>query len=111
MARNPSITRITVTNFSYEMENLELEETLGFDMVYRKDGRLDSGGSILTIETSAGVQGQVQRQQGATHDHRAVNRFRSSYCRSPPRADRPRRGFFVGGSDRYVLCGIRESLR
>jgi L-alanine-DL-glutamate epimerase-like enolase superfamily enzyme len=59
MAQNIKITRIVVTRFDYELEDLALEETLGFDTVYKKGGRLASGGAILTIETSAGVKGSV----------------------------------------------------
>jgi L-alanine-DL-glutamate epimerase-like enolase superfamily enzyme len=59
MGRNLQITRIVVTNFAYEIENLELEATLGFDTVYRKGGRLDSGGTVLRIETNAGIVGET----------------------------------------------------
>lgn len=57
MSRNLKITRIVVTHFDFVVENLELEESLGFDTVYRKGGRLNSGGSILCIETNEGVSG------------------------------------------------------
>ena len=59
MARDIKITRILVTHFNFEVADLELEATLGFDTVYRKGGRLASGGGILSIETDAGVSGTV----------------------------------------------------
>ena len=59
MARNMKITRIVVTCYDYEIEDLALEEILGFDTVYKKGGRLNSGGSVLTVETNAGVSGSV----------------------------------------------------
>ncbi len=57
MARDIEITRITSTSFAYEIADMELEEQLGFDTVYRKGGRLTLGGGILTIETSVGISG------------------------------------------------------
>ena len=57
MARDIKITRITTTHFNYEIADMELEEQLGFDTVYRKGGRLSQSGGFLTIETSAGVSG------------------------------------------------------
>lgn len=36
MARDIKITRITTTHFNYEIADMELEEQLGFDTVYRK---------------------------------------------------------------------------
>ena len=57
MARDIEITRITSTNFAYEIADMELEEQLGFDTVYRKGSRLTLGGGLLTIETSVGISG------------------------------------------------------
>ena len=57
MARDIEITRITSTSFAYEIADMELEEQLGFDTVYRKGGRLTLGGGLLTIETSVGISG------------------------------------------------------
>jgi L-alanine-DL-glutamate epimerase-like enolase superfamily enzyme len=59
MTRPMRITRITVTHFSYEVPDLGLEEQLGFDLVYQPGNRLKQGGSILRIETDAGVAGEV----------------------------------------------------
>lgn len=59
MSRDLKITRIVITQFDYVIEDLDLEKTLGFDTVYQKGGRLASGGSILRIETSAGISGEV----------------------------------------------------
>ena len=59
MTRNITITRITVTSYQHEIEEMAMEETLGFDMVYKPGSRLPMTGSILTIETSAGISGHV----------------------------------------------------
>ena len=53
------ITRITMTHFQYELTDMGLEETLGFDRVYRAGSCLPLNGSILTIETDIGISGQV----------------------------------------------------
>ena len=53
------ITRLVVTRFEYEIADMGLEETLGFDTVYRAGSRLPLTGSILTIETNIGVSGEV----------------------------------------------------
>ncbi|MBV7334270.1 mandelate racemase [Chloroflexi bacterium TSY] len=54
-----TITRITITHFDYTVNDLALEESLGFDTVYTPSGQLSSGGSMLTIETSEGIRGEV----------------------------------------------------
>ena len=59
MTNKSTITRITVTRFDYTVDGLALEEKLGFDTVYTPGGSLQSGGSILTIETSTGIRGEV----------------------------------------------------
>ena len=59
MENNLKITRITVTLYSYEVADLGLEERLGFDTVYRAGSRLPLNGAILTIETNAGIKGEV----------------------------------------------------
>lgn len=59
MTHQAKITRITVTQFRHEIADMRLEETLGFDTVYSPGHRLQTGGSILTIETDAGVRGEV----------------------------------------------------
>ncbi len=59
MARDLKITRITVTTFRHEIEEMGREETLGFDVVYQPGNRLVQNGSILTIETSNGILGQT----------------------------------------------------
>ncbi len=53
------ITRLVVTQFEYEIVDMGLEETLGFDTVYCPGSRLPLTGSILTIETNMGVSGEV----------------------------------------------------
>jgi L-alanine-DL-glutamate epimerase-like enolase superfamily enzyme len=59
MSRDIRITRIKVTQFAHEVRDLGLEERLGFDLVYRPGTSMRQAGSILTIETSAGVKGEV----------------------------------------------------
>lgn len=59
MTRTITITRITVTSYQHEIVDMALEEKLGFDVVYQPGSRLPMNGSILTIETSAGVSGQT----------------------------------------------------
>src|SRR3954452_31525 len=53
------ITRLTVTHYTTELADLVLEETLGFDTVYKRGGQWSTSGSILTIETNAGVTGET----------------------------------------------------
>ncbi len=57
MSHTMRITRLVVTQFSHVVEDMAMEETLGFDTVYTPGGRLPSGGSLLRIETAAGVAG------------------------------------------------------
>jgi hypothetical protein len=59
MPRPIKMTRITVTRYDWEILDLGREERLGFDLVYRPGSRLKAPGSILTIETDAGVKGEV----------------------------------------------------
>ncbi len=59
MARSIKITRLKVTHYDYALADMGLEEKLGFDAVYRPGSRLPWGGSILTVETDAGVSGEV----------------------------------------------------
>jgi len=59
MTRDIKITRLTVTNFKFEVPDLGLEVKLGFDTVYQPGSKLSSGGGILKIETDAGVSGEV----------------------------------------------------
>jgi L-alanine-DL-glutamate epimerase-like enolase superfamily enzyme len=59
MSPDVRITRLTVTHYTTELADLQLEETLGFDTVYKRGGKLTVSGSILSIETSAGVTGET----------------------------------------------------
>ena len=54
------ITRVTVTHYQFEIADMGMEERLGFDMVYRAGSRLPLPGSILTVETDAGVRGESE---------------------------------------------------
>lgn len=53
------ITRLTVTHYTTEFADLDLEETLGFDTLYKRGGTLNTSGSILTIETNVGLTGET----------------------------------------------------
>jgi L-alanine-DL-glutamate epimerase-like enolase superfamily enzyme len=59
MTRALKITCITVTTYRHEIIDMAMEEKLGFDVVYQPGSRLPTTGSILTIETSAGISGQT----------------------------------------------------
>ena len=59
MPRDIKITRIHVVHFSHEIQDMRLEAEYGFDTVYDKGHTLPLRESVLTIETSAGVNGQV----------------------------------------------------
>ncbi|MEM7129310.1 MAG: enolase C-terminal domain-like protein [Chloroflexota bacterium] len=74
MNNQASITRITVTHFDYTVSDLAFEETLGFDTVYTPGGQLSSGGSILSIETSEGIRGEVPGSIDARTAHYLLGR-------------------------------------
>ena len=66
MAQAHTITRITVTHYAFQIADRGPEERLGLDTVYRPGVTVSSGGrlspagdAILTIETDAGVRGEV----------------------------------------------------
>ena len=59
MPRAMAITRIVVTHFQYEVQDLGMEERLGFDQVYQPGTCMQQGGSILRVETDAGITGEV----------------------------------------------------
>ena len=66
MTRPLTITRITVTRYAFRIPDRGPEERLGLDTVYRpgvtvsSGGRLSPGGdAILTVETDAGIRGEV----------------------------------------------------
>jgi L-alanine-DL-glutamate epimerase-like enolase superfamily enzyme len=59
MSRNIRITRLIVTQYHHEIPDMGPEETLGFDTVYQPGSTLQSGGSVLRIETDAGITGET----------------------------------------------------
>ncbi len=59
MARAIKITRLSVTHYGYEVRDLGTEERLGFDQVYRPGAQTRMEGSILTVDTDAGVKGEA----------------------------------------------------
>ena len=60
MAGPIKITRITLTHFTAEIQDMGMEEQLGFDTVYRPGHSLSLNNSILTVETDAGVRGETE---------------------------------------------------
>jgi L-alanine-DL-glutamate epimerase-like enolase superfamily enzyme len=59
MPRPIKITRVTLTHYAWEVKDLGREERYGFDHVYRPGARADGGGTILKVETDAGVSGET----------------------------------------------------
>ena len=57
------ITRIEVTTFEHEVENVGKDYNT-FNMVYEKDATLQSGGGILSIYTDQGVVGEYPGARG-----------------------------------------------
>ena len=57
MGRDMKIIRITETQYRYEIENMAMEETLGFDRIYKAGSRLELVEEIVSIETDAGITG------------------------------------------------------
>ena len=54
-----NITRVVVTHFEYELADLSLDPRYGWDTLYTPGARWKTGGSILRIETDAGIAGEV----------------------------------------------------
>ena len=48
MARDIKITRLTVIHYQFEVDDLGLEEKLGFDTVYQPGSTLPSGGGSMS---------------------------------------------------------------
>ena len=66
------ITRIEVTQFEHELENVSKDYNT-FNMVYEGGSVLQSGGSVLTIHTDQGVVGEYPGASGnALADIRTV---------------------------------------
>ena len=59
MPRDLKITHLIITHFDWECADMDFEATLGFDTVYTPGASMSSGGSILRIETSAGISGEA----------------------------------------------------
>ncbi len=57
MPRQVKITRVTVTSYSYDVDNLGVDYN-GFNHVYQPGSRASHVGHILTIDTDAGVTGE-----------------------------------------------------
>jgi L-alanine-DL-glutamate epimerase-like enolase superfamily enzyme len=59
MGKKLKITRIRVTSFKYDLPDLALDPRYGWDTLYTPGGTFSTGGSILTVETDAGVAGET----------------------------------------------------
>ena len=59
MTSHLRITRIVINRYQYDLDDLGLEEKFGFDTIYSPGSRLSANGTILTIETDAGIQGEA----------------------------------------------------
>lgn len=74
MASTLTITRIVVTHYEYELADLSLDPRYGWDTLYTPGARLRTGGSILTIETDAGIRGEVPGGVDARTAHYLLGR-------------------------------------
>jgi L-alanine-DL-glutamate epimerase-like enolase superfamily enzyme len=102
MTEEIRITRLVVTQFKYEIVDMGLEETLGFDTVYRPGSRLPLTGSILTIETNIGVSGEVPGRVNARTARYLLGRNplqRESIWHDLKRANRSENGTPPGSVD------------
>ena len=59
MSKDIKITRITNTSYDWGIDDMRWEEKIGFDYVYHAGSHLPLGGSILTVETNAGVRAEL----------------------------------------------------
>ena len=59
MASTLSITRVVVTHYEYELADLAMDPRYGWDTLYTPGATWRTGGSVLTIETDAGITGEV----------------------------------------------------
>lgn len=57
MARHPRITRVTVHQYAFELDDVGADYN-GFNMVYLKGSKLRPKGYVITIETDVGVTGE-----------------------------------------------------
>ena len=57
MATHPRITRLTVHQYAWELNELGFDYN-GFNLVYQAGNRLQPQGYVFTIETNAGVTGE-----------------------------------------------------
>lgn len=81
MARPIKITRISVTRYQYPIADRAMDPIQRLDMLYQPGGTVSSGGrmspggdGILTIETDAGVTGQVTGSIDAAAAHYLLGR-------------------------------------
>ncbi|HEX5503549.1 MAG TPA: enolase C-terminal domain-like protein [Thermomicrobiales bacterium] len=57
MARQPRITRLTVHEYAYPLDDMGYDYN-GFNLVYQPGNHLDLRGYVFTVETDAGVTGE-----------------------------------------------------
>src|SRR4029450_12917584 len=81
MTRPIRITRIVVTRYQYPIADRAMDPVKRLDMLYQPGGTVSSGGrmspggdGILTIETDAGIAGQVPGSIDAAAAHYLLGR-------------------------------------
>ena len=114
MPRPIKMTRITVTRYDWEILDLGREERLGFDLVYRPGSRLKAPGSILTIETDAGVKGEVPGGIDARAAQYLLGRNpleRDKIWHDLKRSQRGRSNGPAGGRRRRAVGHRRQAVR
>ena len=62
MQASPKITKILVTRFEHELENVGKDYNT-FNMVYESGSKLKQGGAILQIHTDQGIVGESLEAQ------------------------------------------------
>ena len=66
MVRQPRITRVTIHQYAYQLDELGYDYN-GFNLVYTPGGRDELKGHVLTIETDAGVTGEYAGGSAAAY--------------------------------------------
>ncbi|MFW6195397.1 MAG: enolase C-terminal domain-like protein [Chloroflexota bacterium] len=72
MAANPIVTKIEVTEFSYQLKDIGAEPTIGIPM-YQKGSTLDAKARVVRVFTDEGVTGEYLG--GSPSEHAAIPQF------------------------------------
>ncbi|MDP6713128.1 MAG: enolase C-terminal domain-like protein [SAR202 cluster bacterium] len=80
MNQRPTITAIELIQFSFELENIGREPTIGIP-IYKPESTLQSGGHAIKIHTDIGVTGEFVG--GQPTDYAAIRGFASSLIGRP----------------------------